>query len=190
MFKTRRYTHFAEQARGFRITHPQLATFILYHPQPTHPPPPQHSTMASSRPSFVCKSCARAFSKPAPTTTATRTFTTSPVQHQLPSPDLPRWQQTPPAMAMPVRLRPKPNQPLWRVNTRQEPLDEMYDRFVGRVGEAAKGQDGLVGTRGRELLGEDVKVRRNVFEILRRLRCEIGVLRLEKLTYGVIYNSG
>ncbi|KAK5133918.1 hypothetical protein LTR08_007147 [Meristemomyces frigidus] len=113
--------------------------------------------MASARPSFVCTTCARALRTPSVNSTTTRAFSASVSPQQLPSPDLPRWQQTPPAMAMPLRLRPRPNQPVWRVNTRQEPLDEMYDRFVGRVGEAAKGQEGISGTRGRDMLPEEVK---------------------------------
>ncbi len=61
-------------------------------------------------------------------------------------------------MKMHIRLRPKPKQPEWRVNEKPEPVDEMYDRFVGRAGEAAKGQVELEGTRGRDLLPEEIKV--------------------------------
>ncbi|KAK4565762.1 hypothetical protein LTR86_003611 [Recurvomyces mirabilis] len=88
---------------------------------------------------------------------ATRAFTTTTANQQLPSQDLPRWQQTPPRMKAPFRLRPTPKQPEWRVNDSQEAVDEVYDRFLGRVGEAAKDQTGLQGTRGRDLLPEEVK---------------------------------
>lgn len=56
---------------------------------------------------------------------------------------------------MPFRVRPQPKQPVWKVNTEQEPLDAMYDSFVGRAGEALKGD----AKRGREMLTEEVKVR-------------------------------
>jgi large subunit ribosomal protein L15 len=60
-------------------------------------------------------------------------------------------------MKMPYRLRPEPKQPVWRVNTQQEPVDEMYDRFLGRVGETIKDQE-LQSTRGSDLLPEEIKV--------------------------------
>ena len=60
---------------------------------------------------------------------------------------------------MPFRVRPDTRQPVWRVNDKMEPLDEMYDRFIGRAGDAAKGQEGVQGTKGSELLPEEVKVR-------------------------------
>ncbi|KAK1068603.1 hypothetical protein LTR74_005474 [Friedmanniomyces endolithicus] len=58
---------------------------------------------------------------------------------------------------MAFRLRPRPNQPEWKVNDQQAPLDEMYDSFVGHAGEAAKGQTGVESTKGRDLLPEEVK---------------------------------
>ena len=57
---------------------------------------------------------------------------------------------------MPIRLRPMPKQPVWRVNTEQEPLDEMYDSFIGSAGKAATDIEGS--KRGRDLLPEEVKV--------------------------------
>ena len=59
-------------------------------------------------------------------------------------------------MKMPIRLRPSPKQPEWKVNTRQETLDEMYDRFIGQAGKAARDQGENV--RGRDLLPEEIKV--------------------------------
>ncbi|KAK4544211.1 hypothetical protein LTR36_004421 [Oleoguttula mirabilis] len=111
--------------------------------------------MASSRPSFVCTSCARAL-RTSNVSQTSRAFSASAPTQQTPSRDIPRWQQTPPAMKMPFRLRPQPKGPVWRVNEELEPLDAMYDRFVDRVGEAAKGQ-GLAGTKGRDMLPEEVK---------------------------------
>ena len=61
-------------------------------------------------------------------------------------------------MKMPYRLRPTPNQTEWRVNEDPKVLDEMYDRFVGSAGEAAKGQTELESTKGKDLLPEEVKV--------------------------------
>lgn len=59
---------------------------------------------------------------------------------------------------MPHRARPAPKQPEWKVNVEDQPVNEMYDRFIGRAGEAAKGQ--VESTRGRDLLPEEIKVRR------------------------------
>ncbi len=64
-------------------------------------------------------------------------------------------------MKMAFRLRPRPNQPEWKVNDQQAPLDEMYDSFLGHAGEAAQGQTGVESTKGRDLLPEEVKVRPN-----------------------------
>ncbi|KAK5162920.1 uncharacterized protein LTR77_011081 [Saxophila tyrrhenica] len=58
-------------------------------------------------------------------------------------------------MRMPERIRPEPKQPVWRVNDDAEAMDEMYDRFMGRVGEAVKGE--VKDTRGRGMLDEEVK---------------------------------
>ena len=65
-------------------------------------------------------------------------------------------------MQMPIRLRPMPqNQPKWDVNTQDEPVDQVYDRFIGeRAGASATGQEGMQGrgSKGRELLDEEIKV--------------------------------
>jgi len=53
-------------------------------------------------------------------------------------------------MRMPVRLRPQPNQPVWKVNDRPESVDEAFDAFIGGAG----GRN----VRGRDLLDEEVKV--------------------------------
>ncbi|KAI7507643.1 hypothetical protein KC347_g6734 [Hortaea werneckii] len=117
--------------------------------------------MPPSRSAWICASCARQTAFPSSASTqATRAFSASAAasQHQqTPSQDLPRWKQTPPAMKMPYRLRPMPKQPVFKVNEKPEVLDEMYDRFVGRVGEAAAKEQGLEGSRGRDMLPEEVK---------------------------------
>ena len=113
--------------------------------------------MASSKTPFVCASCASALRARTPPVVS-RAFTTTAAQQQLPAQDLPRWQQTPPAMKMPYRVRPLPNQTAWRVNEDPKVLDEVYDKFVGSAGEAAKGQAGVESTKGRGLLPEEVKV--------------------------------
>lgn len=65
-------------------------------------------------------------------------------------------------MKMPIRLRPLPqNQPRWSINDQDEPVDRMYDRFIGEwAGASAAGQEGMQGrgTRGSELLDEEIKV--------------------------------
>ena len=40
---------------------------------------------------------------------------------------------------MPFRLRPQPNQPVWKVNEEIELVDEAFDKFVGQIG--GKGLD-------------------------------------------------
>ncbi|KAK1055876.1 hypothetical protein LTR74_015363 [Friedmanniomyces endolithicus] len=109
--------------------------------------------------SSLCASCATALRSQAPgaSRAGLRTFTTTAAHQSAPAQDQPRWKQTPPAMKMAFRLRPRPNQPEWKVNDQQAPLDEMYDSFVGQAGEAAKGQTGVESTKGRDLLPEEVK---------------------------------
>ena len=53
-------------------------------------------------------------------------------------------------MQMPFRLRPQPNQPVWKVNEQVELVDEAFDKFVGQAGGRGK--------RGREVLPEEIKV--------------------------------
>ncbi|EMC94225.1 hypothetical protein BAUCODRAFT_74525 [Baudoinia panamericana UAMH 10762] len=114
--------------------------------------------MAPSRAPFVCASCARSLrAQRLGPPTANRAFSATTIQHEKLSSDQPRWKQTPPAMRMAFRLRPVPKQPVWKVNDDPELLDEMYDAFVGRVGDAAKGQEGLQSTSGRDLLPEEIK---------------------------------
>jgi large subunit ribosomal protein L15 len=52
---------------------------------------------------------------------------------------------------MPFRLRPQPSQPVWKVNDQVELVDDAFDKFVGQAGGK--------GTRGREVLPEEIKVR-------------------------------
>ena len=49
-----------------------------------------------------------------------------------------------------------PRQPIWKVNDQQQPVDEMYDRFMGRTGEVVKDQ--VESTMGRDLLPDEIKV--------------------------------
>lgn len=53
-------------------------------------------------------------------------------------------------MQMPFRLRPQPKQPVWKVNEQVELVDEAFDKFVGQAGGK--------GSRGREVLPEEIKV--------------------------------
>lgn len=55
-------------------------------------------------------------------------------------------------MQMPFRLRPQPSQPVWKVNDQVDLVDEAFDKFVGQAGGK--------GTRGREVLPEEIKVSR------------------------------
>ena len=57
-----------------------------------------------------------------------------------------RWEQTPAAMQMPVRVRARPQQPEWTVNRDPKALDRMYDRFLGSRWE------------GHKMLPEEIKV--------------------------------
>ncbi|KAM0723705.1 hypothetical protein Q7P37_000693 [Cladosporium fusiforme] len=105
--------------------------------------------MSTTRAPFVCASCARTLrqtAKPA----AVRSFSTTVAKSAgAPSPDEPRWKQTPPQMQMPFRLRPQPNQPVWKVNDKVELVDDAFDKFVGHAGGK--------GMRGRDVLPEEIK---------------------------------
>lgn len=106
--------------------------------------------MNPSRPSFICASCVRTLGAPSRSHTLRQFSTTTFNQSKAEPPEeLPRWAQTPPAMKMPVRLRPEPRQPAWRVNTDESKLDAAYDRFLGSVGGRKKGS---------ELLDSETKV--------------------------------
>lgn len=112
--------------------------------------------MSSAKPAFVCASCARALRKSTAslskralataTTTARHTETAQYDDRK----QVPRWQQTPPAMKMAFRLRPQPDQPVWKINENPVVLDNALNKFVGdAAGEGIKGAD---------LLEEEVKV--------------------------------
>ena len=53
-------------------------------------------------------------------------------------------------MKMPVRVRPLPNQPVWRVNEDPQLLDAMYDKILGTLSSS---------TKGSEMLDAETKVR-------------------------------
>ena len=122
--------------------------------------------MAPSRAPYVCAKCIRKLQNYS-SSNVSRSFATAstpPRKRDVPQPDrtpsseqLPRWRQALPAMQMPIRLRPVPKQPIWRVNTEQEPLDQMYDDFIGSAGRSATDVEGS--RRGRDMLPEEVKVR-------------------------------
>ena len=108
--------------------------------------------MSTSRTPFVCASCTRTL-RATVKTNAVRSFSTTIAKRAnsfAPSHDEPRWKQTPPQMKMPFRLRPQPNQPVWKVNEEIELVDEAFDKFVGQIGGK--------GARGSELLPEEIKV--------------------------------
>ncbi|QIX01634.1 hypothetical protein AMS68_007151 [Peltaster fructicola] len=114
---------------------------------------------STTRPAFICASCARSLRRAAKPTTPHRAFSSggsssrdSYTRVAVPTEDrmqLPRWKQTPPAMKMAFRLRPMPNQPKWKVNEDQELLDKALDRFIGD----AAGR----GVKGRDVLTDEVK---------------------------------
>ena len=113
---------------------------------------PYTATMSSSRTPFVCASCTKTLRQTVKPN-AVRSFSTTVAKSAgAPSPDQPRWKQTPPQMRMPFRLRPQPSQPLWKVNEQMELVDDTFDKFVGQAGGR--------GTRGREVLPEEIKVRK------------------------------
>ncbi|KAK4501801.1 hypothetical protein PRZ48_007610 [Zasmidium cellare] len=102
--------------------------------------------MATRRPSFICASCLRTLKSTTKPQTA-RQFASTSIRSASEEQDLPRWQQPPPAMKMPIRLRPEPRQPKWRVNKDEDKLNEAYDKFLGSV---ASG-------RGSDLLDQETK---------------------------------
>ena len=112
------------------------------------------TAMSTTRTPFVCASCTRTLRATVKPNTV-RSFSTTLAKSAnsvAPSHDEPRWKQTPPQMKMPFRLRPQPNQPVWKVNEDVELVDQAFDKFVG--------QTGGKGARGSELLPEEIKVRR------------------------------
>jgi hypothetical protein len=111
------------------------------------------TAMSTSRTPFVCASCTRTLRATVKPNTV-RSFSTTLAKTAnsfVPSHDEPRWKQTPPQMKMPFRLRPQPNQPVWKVNEDVQLVDQAFDKFVG--------QTGGKGARGSELLPEEIKVR-------------------------------
>nr|POE87326.1 hypothetical protein CFP56_29915 [Quercus suber] len=117
-------------------------------------PTPSHTAMAPSRAPFICASCCKSLTRSS-ILTRTHAFSTSSTQHQrsrdaLPSEDSPRWMKVPHRMRMPLRLRPEPKGPVWKVNTEQAPVDDMYDKFFAKAGGR---------THGRAVLPDEIKVR-------------------------------
>ncbi|KAK8187062.1 ribonuclease-III-like-domain-containing protein [Phyllosticta capitalensis] len=96
--------------------------------------------LAATRPSARRTAQFAPSAVPAASATSTahaRQFSTTPVQEPKPSPDpvdVPRWKQTPKAMAAPVRLRPINPKNLWKVVEDPVALDEMYKRMLGPSG--------------------------------------------------------
>lgn len=104
------------------------------------------AAMKSASPSFVCANCVRTLRNnaqshvPARRTFANKTPTRGTTSPSNQSPrlysDQPRWKQTPAAMKMPIRLRPMPKQPVWKVNNNEGRLNQAYDLFLGKEGSA------------------------------------------------------
>ncbi|CAI6293271.1 unnamed protein product [Periconia digitata] len=64
--------------------------------------------------------------------------TTTPSQfpeHQTEGSNVPRWQQTPPRMRAPFRIRAQPKGPVFRVNEDPRKLDDVYNRMLGQGGD-------------------------------------------------------
>ncbi|EZF73666.1 hypothetical protein H105_04475 [Trichophyton soudanense CBS 452.61] len=59
----------------------------------------------------------------------------APQEQQAVSNSIPRWQQTPPAMKAPVRLRESPNKTEFKVNSDPAVLDNFYVRMLGQNGD-------------------------------------------------------
>nr|POE65638.1 hypothetical protein CFP56_58744 [Quercus suber] len=104
-----------------------------------------HTAMAPSRAPFICATCCKSLAKPS-SLTPTHAFSTSSTRHQRTrdtasaAEDSPRWMKVPHRMRMPLRLRPEPKGPVWKVNTEQEPVDEMYDKFLHKSGGRMEGR--------------------------------------------------
>lgn len=117
-----------------------------------HHSAPSTSSMAPSRAPFVCATCCKFLARPS----SSRAFSTTTSHPQrsrdaaaLASEDTPRWMTVPHRMRMPLRLRPQPRGPVWKVNTEQAPVDEMYDKFFVKTGGTAD---------GRNVLSDEIKV--------------------------------
>jgi hypothetical protein len=148
----------AKQASKPRESEPQISSLSIACRGPSiHSQHPIAATaMSTSRTPFVCTSCTRTLRATVKPTTV-RSFSTTIAKTAnsfAPSHDEPRWKQTPPQMKMPFRLRPQPNQPVWKVNEDVELVDQAFDKFVGQIGGK--------GARGSEMLPEEIKVRREI----------------------------
>lgn len=60
--------------------------------------------------------------------------THAPQEQEANAAPMPRWQQTPPAMKAPVRLRGSPHTPEHKVNANPVVLDNFYVRMLGKDG--------------------------------------------------------
>jgi len=92
-------------------------------------------------PQRVVQACTRSYVKNSRNVTNTspyRTFTTSRTRDDTTDQfaSRPRWQQTPKAMAMPIRVRSRGTDPAFRVNDKPEILDQAYTRMLGKGGDA------------------------------------------------------
>ncbi|KAJ4346804.1 uncharacterized protein N0V89_010736 [Didymosphaeria variabile] len=56
-------------------------------------------------------------------------------EYDIEAADRPRWQQTPPRMMAPFRVRPKPRGPEFKVNDDPRRLDDAYSRMLGPGGD-------------------------------------------------------
>jgi len=78
-------------------------------------------------------------SQPALTRTSACAFsTTTPSrapEHDIEAADRPRWQQTPPRMVAPFRIRPQPRGPVFTVNEDPRKLDDVFVRMLGPGGD-------------------------------------------------------
>jgi len=94
------------------------------------------STATSSlRPLQYPSSLAR-YACPFSTTTPSQT-----IQHDTEAVDRPRWQQTPPRMVAPFRVRPKPRGPEFKVNADPRKLDDAFVRMLGPGGDKVLSDD-------------------------------------------------
>lgn len=109
---------------------------------------PSHAPMASPRPlRNLLSTATSALNAAQPTQPAQRALvrasacafsTTAPSrgpEHDTEAATRPRWQQTPPRMVAPYRVRPKPQGPEFKVNEDPRRLDEAYSRLLGPGGD-------------------------------------------------------
>jgi len=99
----------------------------------------QHYAKAPQRAVQVCTRPSVINSRMVIRTSPCRTFTTSrtsPADKTESYASRPRWQQTPKAMAMPVRTRMRATDQRFEVNDKPEVLDQAYTRMLGKGGDA------------------------------------------------------